>query len=152
MAQRPLLAGDHVIRASLRSACEVLQVSGLQVEREEQVQRLDPAAIHRDIQQAADDVSVLGGAAVQAGGGQLQAAQQLLHVGRPLLHQGVDGRHQAAVLNASRRFGPMEGADALHPAVHLPRVLLRTGDAGHLLQLHTHKDAHTRTHRLHLHF
>lgn len=119
----------------LRSACEVLRVSELQVQAEQEVQRLDPAAVNRDVQQAADGVGVLGRAAVQTGGGQLQAAQQLLQLARPLLHQAVDVRHRADILNAGRGFGAVQGADALHPAVHRPRVRLRTGDARHLLQL-----------------
>lgn len=123
------------VRSSLRSACEVLRVSELQVEAEQQVQRLDPAVVDGDVQQAADDVGVLSQAALQAGRRQLQAAQQLLQLGRPLLHQAVDVGHRSAVLNAGRRFGAMQGADALHPAVHGPRVCLRTGDARHFLQL-----------------
>lgn len=122
----------------LGSVCEVLQVPGLQVEGEEQVQRLDPAAVDGDVQQAADDVHVLGGAAVQAGGGQLQASQQLLHLGGPLLHQAVDGGRGPAVLDAGGGLGAVEGADAVHPAVQLPGVGLGTGNAGHRLQLHTH--------------
>ena len=120
---------------SLGSACEVLRVPELQVEAEQQVQRLDPAAVDGDVQQAADDVGVLGGAAVQAGRGKLQAAQLLLQLGRPLLHQAVDVGHRSAVLDAGRRFGPVQSADAVHPAVHRPRVGLRTRHARHLLQL-----------------
>lgn len=113
----------------------MLRVPELQVEAEQQVQRLDPAAVNGDVQQAADHVGVLGQAAAEAGGGQLQAAQQLLQLGRPLLHQAVDVGHRAAVLNAGGRFGAVQGADTLHPAVHHPRVGLRTGNARHLLQL-----------------
>ncbi len=126
---------DCITQTSLSSASDLQQVSELQVEAEQQMQRLDPAAVNRDVQQAADDVGVLGQAAVQTGGGQLHAAQQLLHLGRPLLHQAVDVGHSSAVLNAGWRFETMQRADALHPAVHGPRVGLRTGNTRHFLQL-----------------
>lgn len=124
------------VSSGVRSAREVLRVSELQVEAEQQVQRLDPAAVDGDVEQAAHCVAILRQAALETGGRQLHAAQQLLQLGRPLLHQAVDVGHGAGVVNAGRRFGAVQGTDALHPAVHNPRVGLRTGHAGHLLQLH----------------
>ena len=108
------------------------------------MQRLDPAAMNGDVQQTAEDVAVLRQAAMEAGGGQLQAAQQLLQLSWPLLHQAVDIRHGAAVLDAGRRFGAVKGTNALHPAVHCPRVGLGTRDTRHLLQL---EDGRTKTDR-----
>ena len=132
---QPILCHRGRRAASLGLVGEVFQVSELQEEAEEQVQGLDPAAVHGDVQQAADDVAVLGHAAVQEGAGQLPAGQKLLQLGRPLLHQAVDAGHRSAVLNAGRRFAAMQSADALHPAVHRPGVGPRTGNACHLLQL-----------------
>ena len=117
------------------SACEVLRVSELQVEVEQQVQRLDPAAVHGDVQQGAHEVHILHQAAVEAGGRQLQTPQQLLQLAWPLLHQAVDIGHRAAVVDARRWFGAVQRTDAIHPAVHRPRNRLRTRHARHLLQL-----------------
>lgn len=113
----------------------MLRVSELQVKAEKQVQRLNPAAVNWDVQQAADDVGILGEAAVQAGAREPQAAQHLLQLGRPLLHQAVYAGHRSAVLNTGRRFGAMQSANTLHPAINWTRVGLRTGNTGHFFQL-----------------
>lgn len=114
---------------------EVLQPSELQVQAEQQMQRLDAAAVHGDVQQGACEVGVLCRAAGQRGGGGRVVLQQLLQLHRPLLHQAVDGGHGPAVLHAGRRFGAVQRTDAVHPAVHGSGVGLRAGDAGHLLYL-----------------
>lgn len=108
------------------------------------MQSLDSAAVvHRDVQQGADGIAVLVQAAGQAGGRGVQAAQQLLQLGGPLLHQAVDVRHAAAVVHAGGRFGSMQRADALHPAVHGARVRERTQHTGYLLQLQGEKESYT---------
>lgn len=134
-AAAPLLPVYRILSGDLSSVCEVLQVSELQVEAEQQVKRLNPAVVNRDVQQATDDVTVLGGAAVQACCRQLQVAEQLLQLRRPLLHQAIDAGHGSTILNTGRRFGAMQSADAVHPAVHRTGVGLRTGHTRHLLQL-----------------
>lgn len=69
------------------------------------MQRLDAAAVHRDVKQGTDDVSVLGSAATKGGGRWWVALQQLLQLWWPLLHQAVNGWHGPAVLHAGRWFG-----------------------------------------------
>lgn len=119
----------------LHSAGEVLGVSELQVEAEEQVQALDPGSVDGDVQQAADQVGVLQQAAGQAGRRQLQGPQQLLHLRGPLLHQAVQVRHGSAVAHTGRWLGPVQRADAIHPAVHGPGIGPRAHHARNLLQL-----------------
>lgn len=57
---------------------KVLQPSKLQVQAEQQMQRLDAAAVHRDVQQGAYEVGVLCCAAGQCSGGGRMVLQQLL--------------------------------------------------------------------------
>ena len=114
---------------------EVFRVLELQVEGEEDVEGLDAVLVHRDVQQTADDVHVLGQVAVQLRAGQRHAAQQLLHLGGPLLHQGLHVGHGPGVVDAGRGLAAVELRYALDPAVQSLLLLVRAADTAHLLHL-----------------
>ena len=66
------------------------RVPECRVEREEDVQSLDPGLVHGDVDQGAADVDVGGQIAVELCRGYAGLLQDLLHLRRPLLHQKVN--------------------------------------------------------------
>ena len=110
---------------------------GGEVEGEQQVERLEPAALHGDVQQPA--LQVYQGLQLHVREAQGHGAQHGLHLLGPLLvmqgaintrdgeyphlHQPVHVRHGLPVVDGGRRLGAVQVADVADPLGHLRRYV-----------------------------